>query len=346
MATENLSDLPARVTVLVVTWNSAAHLGATLEALLVQTYQSFGLRVVDNASSDATRAVVVQRFPAADLTVNAENRGFCAAVNQGLRQIATDYVLLLNPDAVMAPDCLEQLVRFAEAHPAAASFAPKLVRSPLGDQAQGSPDATIVTLDAAGLQLSRSRSGTNRGEGELDVGQYARPEQVFGCPAACGLYRRTAFDVSAVAGEYWDENFFAYKDDIDVAWRLRLYGFEAWYVPGAIATHARAVRQAGGSWWRRAAGRSAVPPRLRALSVKNHYLTILKNEQRQNFLRDFVFIIGHSLAVLGLSLTVEPFLWRALPPLLRQLPSTWRKRRIIQAQAQVKPAEMRQWFTR
>lgn len=334
-----------RVTVVLVTWNSARDLPGCLAALRQQVGIDFAVQVVDNASTDESVSVVRWHFGAAQITRNGENAGFCRAVNQGLELADTEYVLLLNADVTLTPGCLAELVAFADGHPTAGSVCPKLLRRDAGSPeafagARGAPPV----IDGAGLRMRRSRVCANRGEGERDVGQYQHPDLVFGCSGACGLYRRSALQVIAVDGEIFDHHFFAYKDDVDVAWRLQLAGYEAWYVPSAVAYHVRQVRRPAARWRERIRQRRMIPPALRSQSLKNQYLMLVKNEHGENFVRDLLPIFGHAILLLLLSLTWEPFLWRALPLLWRQLPSTWRKRRIIQAQARVKPAEMRKWF--
>ena len=92
------------------------------------------------------------------------------------------------------------------------------------------------------MRSGRDRGAFDRGENELDVGQYELEEQVFGVSAAALVARREALESVRVAGEYLDETFFMYKEDVDLSWRFRLAGWECWYVPSAVAYHARTSR--------------------------------------------------------------------------------------------------------
>lgn len=338
----------ARVSVVLVTWNSAYFLPSCLMGLRAQSGLDFTLQVVDNASADASMAVVREFFPEARVLRNFRNLGFCRAANQGLKLAPTEYVLLLNPDVVVHPDCLATLVAFADHHAAAASVGPKLLRrepaaaglEPAGE-GPGPP-----RLDGLGLGLSRGRVARNCGEGASAAVAPKRPFLVFGCSGACVLYRKAALEAVAVAGEYFDEDFFAYKEDIDLAWRLQLGGYSAWCVPTAVAAHHRRWRQPAGSWLARLVQRRAMTRELRLLSFQNHHLMLVKNEQGKNLLHDVLPILGRELLWLLAALTVEPFLWRGVPRLWRQLPAALRQRQVIQARAKVTPAQIRQWWLR
>lgn len=330
----------ARVTVVIVTWNSATVLPECLVALRQQRFRDFSVQVIDNVSTDGTPSIVSECYPQAQVLKNFSNAGFARANNQGISLARSEYVLVHNPDVAMRPDGLERLVAFADGKPAAASFCPKLLRHP-GGEAQPAAVGTDDVIDAAGLCMTRSRVGRNRGEGERDRGQFSLPEEVFGAPGACALYRRSALMASAVCGEFFDASFFAYKEDVDLAWRLRLLGFSCWYVPTAVAYHRRTLRQPAGSWWRR----FEQPAVLRLLSLRNYLSSLVKNEQWPNAWRDALWLTVRVIGVVGLLVILEPLRWRTLTGWLRTLPSLWRKRSFGLPRATATPASLRQWFT-
>ena len=341
-----LQSMPS-VTVVLVAWNSERRLPQTLLALRQQSNPPPALLVVDNASSDGTVRTVRELFPNAAVLRNFRNVGFARAANQGIKLSRTPYVLVLTPDVMLEPSALRVLLAAATFHPEAAGFTPKMLRREPDDvDAMVPPPVTTPVVDAAGLAMSRTRSAGNRGEGERDLGQYDRTEPVFGCPGACALFSRSALEAVAVNGEYFDEDFFAYKEDVDLAWRLQLGGFASWYVPSAVAYHLRRVRKPPISWGGCRAARRAMPRSLRLQSFINQHVMLVKNEQLRNFLRDAPPIIGRELQWLALSLTTEPFLWRGILRLWRMLPATLRKRRQILRQSKVRPEEIRAWFTK
>lgn len=339
----------SRVTVVIVTWNSAYFLPDCLLALRATAAVPVVLQVVDNASSDDSVAVVRELFPDARLLRNVRNTGFCRAVNQGIKLARTEYVLLLTPDVVVSPSCLAALVAWADMHPCAGSAGPLLLRREKNVAAgvvTREPDAGSWVIDALGITINRARVARNAGEGTVLKHLPSRPFAVFGCSGACVLYRRRALAAVAVDGEYVDEDFFMYKEDVDLAWRLRLGGFSAWCVPAAVAWHVRQLRQGQGGVLARWRQRRAVPARLRRFSFVNHHLMLVKNEQGPNLWRDFPWVAWRVVLRLLLGLTLEPFLWRHGLSVFRQVKSAWRKRRIVQRQAIATPVQIRQWFLR
>src|SRR3989338_8291231 len=169
----------ARLTIIMVTWNSAHWLPGGLGSLRQQKFKDYFLQVVDNASGDGSVGVVNEFFPEARMLRNFRNVGFCRAVNQGIRLARSEYILLLNPDVILQRNCLEELVAFADAHPQAGSFGPKLLRqagnfSEAFDE-EGSHFAPV--FDSTGLSMNRRRLPKNRGEGLGDTGErYSGPE--------------------------------------------------------------------------------------------------------------------------------------------------------------------------
>src|SRR5262249_50839389 len=151
-------------------------------------------------SSDRVR----QRFPRATLVENGRNLGFCAANNIGLARSRGDYVLFLNADAVLTPAYLEEALREMEADRAVGMVAGKVLRF------------DRRTIDTAGQRLTRARRIEERGYGEIDRGQYDEPGEVFSVCGAVALYRRAAIDSVTLDGEFFDEDFFAFWEDLDV----------------------------------------------------------------------------------------------------------------------------------
>ena len=246
------------IDVSIVTWNSAAVLPELLESLQRQTLTPASITVVDNASTDGTTDVV-RKFPNIRLLSQTTNRGFAAGHNLGLGQGSAQYVLVVNPDVVLAADYLKKIVAFAERRDKAGAFVGTVRR----------PDGQV---DTTGLKISPWRVVRER----TDVPD--QPQQVFGVSGAVALYRRKALADVSVDSQIFAENFFAYKEDVQLAWRLQWAGWEAWTVPVAAATHARAVG-VGVQRGRRDAQR-------RFLSYRNHLLLYATVESAGTILPD------------------------------------------------------------
>lgn len=216
---------PNRVSIVVVNWNRADLLAECLESLRGQTFRDFELIVVDNGSQDASREVV-RAFdePPPRLIENAENRGFCAANNQGITAAQGEYVVLLNNDAQAAPRWLESLVRAADQDPRIGMAASKILVA---------EDPRVI--DKVGHLIYPDGQNRGRGHGERDEGQYDRDRETAWPDGCAALYRKEMLD--QIGG--FDEQFFAYADDAELGLRGRIAGWRAVYVPEAVVRHRR-----------------------------------------------------------------------------------------------------------
>lgn len=321
-----------RLTVSVVTWNSAPFLHDLLQSLRKQVFQDFSITVVDNASSDDSIAAVLNYFPQATIVRNKENRGFSAAHNQAIRLSETEYIAIVNPDVVLEPDVFSVLVARLDTLPEIGSIGAKLLK--------GGDESGII--DAAGLKATKFRQFLNRGEGERDRGQYDDAEEVFGLSGAFVVVRRSALEDVRIGDEYFDEDFFAYKEDVDLAWRLLLAGWKNWYEPRAVVFHHRAVRHE--THLDTTSRRRRKPQNINRLSYRNHLFLLMKNIRvRDLFLplpRVFVYEIGKFFYLL----VKEQGTALGLFDVLRNLPPFRKKRAVIQRRAAGRHPELQYWF--
>jgi GT2 family glycosyltransferase len=219
----------ARVAIVMVNRNGGAVLDACLNALARQSWSDFRLVLVDNGSTDASVAAAMGRLPA-EVIRNEANLGFAKANNIGMAHALTDpaveYILTLNNDTLPTPDFLERLVGAAD-------------RSPSG---YGSWQGKVVSaadprvLDAVGLELTRDSQATQLGYREVDAGRYQSGD-VYGVNAAAALYSRPFIEGISQGGEFFDGEFFAYLEDVDVAVRGVGAGWLAAYVSDAVVGH-------------------------------------------------------------------------------------------------------------
>lgn len=314
----------------VVTYESAVSIVPCLEALLAQRRPADELLVIDNASSDGSADLVAERFPQVRLVRNRENVGLCAALNAALRETSADLFLTLNPDVFLDPAFLAQAVQpFAD--PGVGAVQGKVLATTL---AEGTCP-TIRTIDTTGLVLRRSRRNFERGQGEPDRGQYDAPGEVFGADACAGLYRRAMFDDVAVAGEVFDEAFFAYREIVDLHWRACVHGWRTAYEPSAVAYHLRRFSPAT---------RSQVPRRLRRMSLRNRYLLVAKNDTIKAVARDLPWIVAFEAGALAYLVAREPRLLAGYWDALRALPAAWRRRRLFRSGRPVDDAAAGRWL--
>lgn len=302
----------SHVAVIIVTWNTAHLMHQVLACVAAQSLPPTTVLVVDNGSADIEQlATIVGRFPGVELLKLGENRGFAAANNAGIAFCReADFVALLNPDAFAEPDWLAALVVAAHHFPDAAAFGSRLLSH-----------ADPSRLDGAGDYLTLAGKPGRRGHGQTAQGRFQHADAIFSPCAAAALYR--IGPLAEVGG--FDESFFCYVEDVDLAFRLLLAGYGARYVPDSV------VRHMG----------SAVTGRRSAFAVyhgqRNLVFNYVKNMPGPLFwlflpphlLLNMVYLLGASLAGRG------PAVWRAKRDALRRIPALWAQRRTIQSQRRV-----------
>ncbi|HTM87927.1 MAG TPA: glycosyltransferase family 2 protein [Terriglobales bacterium] len=320
------------VSVLICTFNSRRVLPACLQALRQQACGPLEVVIVDNASSDGTREILDHlQAPEYQVILNRENAGFAAAQNQAIRRARGEWLLSLNADVVLTPDFISQLLAAAEAtNSRVGALCGKLLRWNPG----GQPEFTS-RIDSTGIYFTRNLRHFDRGSEQIDRGQYQETQYVFGATAAAALYRRAMVEDVSVEGEFFDEDFFAYREDADLAWRAQLLGWNCLYVPAAVGWHERRV----------------TPERFRQLplvinwhSVKNRFLMRWKNASLGTCLRLFIPITWRDLLIVGYSVLVDRRLLSALAFVWKSRERTRRKRHLIQGRRRVPESVIRAWF--
>jgi len=218
-----LSDRMSRsAAVAIPCWNGRRWLDGCVGSVLAQTRRPDAVIIVDNGSEDGSPDHVRERFPGVRVVELGFNTGFAGAANAGLRAAGTDFVALVNTDVRLEPDWLERACAVLEATPQAASVATKMLDL---------EDSSVV-YDAGDI-LRRDGACEQRGRFRQDDGRFDHPGEVFGACAGAAVYRRAP--VLELGG--FDERFFLYLEDVDLALRLRLAGWRCMYEP-AVALHA------------------------------------------------------------------------------------------------------------
>lgn len=322
-----------QVTALVVNWNGAAQLGACLDALLGQDHDGLEVVVVDNASADDSLDVLAPwvRDHGVRVVANPTNRGFAGGVNDGLDASDAPLVLVSNYDIRPAPDFVSRAVAALLADDRRGAVQGKLVRFTLA------PNGADV-IDTTGHLAFTTRLFRNRGEGQIDRGQFDDPGEVFGASGALVLYRRAMLDDLAipVAGrgvEVFDEDLFAYFEDVDLDWRAQRRGWTCWYEPTAVARHER-----GGAGVRRT-------PKVERLNFANRLLVVVKHDTFRSVGRAWPGVVATTtLKLLELLFTVPQAVPGAVSD-LRRVRVMRAKRAWIDVHATVAASEVvDRWF--
>jgi GT2 family glycosyltransferase len=321
------------VSITIVTWNSAAHLRECLDSIERQDHRNIEIIVLDNASTDATREILHERGSRFRLIYKESNTGFAAGQNEAIRSARGDWILCLNPDVLLRHDFVSELVSAGLAHPSAGAICGKLLRW----RPEEIEERTTV-IDSTGVYFTRNMRHLDRGAEEVDRGQYDRTQYVFAATGAALMFRRDFIDTVSVNGELFDEEFFSFREDGDLAWRAQLMGQKYLYTPSAVAWHVRRV----------------TPERRKDLShiinwhsVKNRWLMRAKNASGWLLWKLAVPVLWRDLQVFGYALLrdrsmISACLYRWRLDVRRRVR---RKREIIQSRRKVSDRELLWWFS-
>src|ERR1700737_68909 len=280
-----------RVSVTIVTFNSGRFIKRCLESVLAQRYANKEIIIIDNASTDGTGDILEQFVDRCRVIYNAENIGFAAAQNQAIAMSGGEWVLTLNPDVLLLPNFIQALADAGQMDPKVGTVCGKLLAI-LASFAL--PDKPLV--DSTGIYFTPMLRHLDRGSQEVDNGHYLNYEYVFGATAAAALYRRNMIEDVSFDDEFFDPDFFVYREDADVAWRSQLMGWKCLYVPYAHGYHVRKVLPGN---------RRALPPEINMHSVKNRFLMRVKNISSDLYWRNWFSITARDLTVVGCCLLWE-----------------------------------------
>jgi GT2 family glycosyltransferase len=317
------------VTVSLVVFNGMRWLPGCLESLVAQTENAFDLVVLDNASDDGSQQWLrdfALREPRMRLTESTTNLGFAAGHNRNIEAVRTEFVMLLNQDIELDTDFLAQALAAFGDGPRVGAVQGRLLRL-------SAPGERTQTIDSTGLVMHRDRRVVARGQGELTDAADLVAEDVWGVDGPAPVYRRAALSEAREprTGGGWevlDEDFFMYKEDVDLAWRLQRLGWTTRYQPAAVAWHARG---ADGGPARSVidvvrAGRR-IPRWIKDISWRNHRLMQIKNEDADQLLRDLPWILRREVLSLGFMALTDPRRLTVLADLIRLAPRAAAKRR-------------------
>lgn len=221
MKKEGLEVDMQEVSVIIPNYNGMAYLDGVLSSLERQTLENFEVILVDNGSTDGSGAFVASHFPWVHLIELEDNFGFSRAVNVGIRAARAPYVLLLNNDTEADKDFLKEMTEALRRHKKAFSCQAKMIQFHDRD-----------CLDDAGNYYCSLGWAYARGKGK-PVSAFEKEEKIFTCCAGAAIYRKKIFEKIG----YFDDEHFAYLEDLDVGYRARIYGYENWYAPKALVYH-------------------------------------------------------------------------------------------------------------
>ena len=319
------------VSVTLVTFNSGRFIRRCLESVLEQRYPHLEIIVIDNASTDGTADILDQFAGRCRIHCNPENIGFAAAQNQAIALSRGSWVLTLNPDVLLMQTFVEELVQAAGVDPGIGTVCGKLLSMSANFDL---PAEQLV--DSTGIYFTPTLRHLDRGSQQPDRGHYMNFEYVFGATAAAALYRREMIEDISIQGEFFDSDFFVYREDADVAWRAQLMGWKCLYTPLACGYHVRNVLPGK---------RRALPPEINMHSVKNRFLMRIKNITPGLYRRDWLSITLRDAVVVAACLLREHTSLKAFGFVLRNWTRTKAKREEIMRRRRVTDEDISRWFS-
>lgn len=335
--------------VVIANWNGRKYLKDCFDSLAEQTFQDFKIFFVDNGSKDDSVGFIEENYAKnifsnrLDIIKFEKNIGFAAGYNAGMKKALEDrnieYVIILNNDTKLDEKCLEELIICAENHPEAGSIQPKVLN--FFDSGR---------IDCTGIELSVDGVATNRGYGDKDGGKYNRETEIFGANGTASLFTREALEKTKLsAGEYFDNNFFAYYEDVDMAWRLRLASFKSYFCPDAFLHHIH----------------SATANKISGFKAyylnRNRFFMLFKNYPLGRLVlilliltpARYIFLLfrvimkkgrkGAELSGQKKSMVAKEIL-RAWGSVIVNVPNLIRKRRVVRKNTRVSRGEIQSWF--
>lgn len=210
-----------KVSVIIPNYNGKKYLKDCLDAMENQSFHDFEVLLIDNGSTDGSQEYVRTSYPWVKLISLKENTGFCGAVNQGIRNSRSPYVILLNNDTIAENKFIEELIKEIESKPKAFSCQAKLLEMKHPDK-----------IDDGGNYYCALGWAFADGKGKKES-SYNREKQIFAACAGAAVYRRELLKKTGL----FDEEHFAYLEDMDIGYRGRLLGYENWFCPKARVLH-------------------------------------------------------------------------------------------------------------
>ena len=339
------------------------------DSLARQTFQDWEMVVVDNASDGTVLSTVEKHINELAkpyrIIKSGGNVGFAEGHNKGYASVKSDYVLLLNPDMYLMPDVLERMVEFLDKHTQASAVSTRLMRwdfsvvedsqeSELGKKAERGFTSAI---DAIGIRLLRSRRSVEclaqyrlaKDSDSKDVQKiFDKPAiEVFGISGALPMFRKSSIDELLLpGGKIFDPTYQSYKEDLDLAYRMRNAGYTSYIILDTKAYHDRtSAGPKSLSDFAAARNKTKQSYYVRYHSYKNHIRTLIKNEYWQNFLLDSPFILWFELKkFLYLLITSPKVLFSGWREIIREWKYLMQARRVVHKSRKMYWKGIRRWF--
>ena len=326
-----MENMHPEISIVIVGYKSKKYLDACLRSILHQTFyssQKVEVIFINNGCFDGSIAHIQRNYRWVSTIRNMKNVGYSAALNQGVKYSSGKYILVMNPDVILENDYLEKAYKKMEHDSQIAAIMGKIYRYEFNQSGKTAYLDSVGVFSVVDREILSAR-------GVRDDGQFEDSEQIFSIRNVCGMYRKSALEDVKIDDEYFDESFFLYLEDVDLCWRLNLFGWKVYFSPALFSYHCTDTMKK--------ATLEEYQKRERRAFIKNERLMTIKNEFIFTMLRDFWIIMKKRFW--KKSFFIEG--WGAgYLKYLSQIPGAFRKRKEITKKRRISRLEMRRWFIR
>jgi GT2 family glycosyltransferase len=309
-----------KVTIVQVIYNSKRFIEPVFNAIFAQEFKDFEVVAVISGNEDGGKELLMQKFPLVTIIDPGYNIGFAKGHNLVFEKYDSEFFQLVNPDMIMEPDYISNILKAFD-DPKAGAATGKLLRYDFTNNRKTN------IIDTTGVVISRSGRARDRGQHEPDNGQYDSLTSVQAVSGAGAMYRKSALQSVKYQQEYFDEDFHSYWEDVDLSWRMQNAGWKNVYIPSAVGYHGRAAGSSEKGYADVAGFIShhrKLNPQVRQLNYKNHIFMYIKNSPcfyPQFFVREFFMFFY--------VLFFEISTFKALPEIFKLMPVIFKKRKYI-----------------
>ncbi|MCK2002952.1 glycosyltransferase family 2 protein [[Brevibacterium] frigoritolerans] len=292
-----------------VIYNDAHLLKYSFPTIVEQTIKKKEIIIVDNNPTEESAKIVEGLLSSVNCCkVNyyplKENLGYSGGANTGIKKAKYQNVAILNADIILTKNYSEKIIDSIYQEDKIAGATGKILKYDF------KLNTSTKVIDTTGISLARNLKAFDRGQGEKDLGQYDNIIEVFGICGAIAIYKKKALDHASIGMEYFDEDFLAYKEDVDLSWRLNRFTYKFIYVPNAVAYHGRALGKINsGTLIGTVKRRKSQPAFLRELSLANQRAMIIKNMDFKFLMGNFPYIMSRVFLEFIFSIVIEPIVY-------------------------------------
>ncbi len=326
----------SKVALIQVVYNSKKFIPIVFPKVFEQTFKDFEFYAVIAKSEDGSKEYIQEHFPQVKIIDPGYNIGFAKGHNQLFEELDCEFFQLINPDLVLTPNFVEEMLKGFTA-PNVGAVSGKILHYDF------EKNETTNIIDTTGVVVAKSGRGGDRGQHQVDEGQFDNQTNLIAVSGAAAMYRKAALrDIRFVrqdgSYEYYDEDFHSYWEDVDLSLRMINAGWKIKYQPEAVAYHGRAVGSQISGYKKVFAFIKAHRKHslwIRQLNYKNHIFLLLKNFPKlypEFLFREFFYQV--------FVLLLETATLKILPRFFKELPIMWQKRKYIQAHRKISVEDM------